>query len=142
MGSWQEHMRVGIDVIDDDHRELFSLVHEFDVLSRAGKSPIDPDAIGGVLERLQAYVTEHFEREETAQQEVGYEGYAENKRQHDELRTTLDKFLVRHRTGEWGDLQTAADGMRSFLSIWLKEHIMKTDRKMRGRILPWVRNRG
>ena len=92
-----------------------------------------------ILERLQAYVNDHFDREETAQREAGYDGYEENKRQHDELRHTLEKFLVKHRGGEWGDLKVATENMRSFLAIWLQEHIMKTDRKMRGRILPWVR---
>lgn len=142
MSGWQEHMRVGIDVIDDDHAELFALVHEFEVICAPGAGRLSAAAIGDVLERLQAYVAEHFEREETAQLEVNYEGYAENKRQHDELRHTLEKFLVKHRAGEWSDLALAAESMRSFLLVWLKEHIMKTDRKMRGRILPWVRRQG
>lgn len=139
MSSWQEHMRVGIDVVDDDHRELFALVQEFDAVSQAASGQVDAAEIGRILTRLQAYAYDHFEREETAQLEAKFEGYAENKRQHDELRHTLEKFLAKHHGGEWGDLKAATDNMRSFLAIWLSEHIMKTDRKMRGRILPWVR---
>jgi hemerythrin len=141
MASWQEHMRTGIDVVDDDHRELFALVGQFETASKTSSGQVDGAEIGRILERLQAYVTEHFEREETAQLETGYEGYAENKRQHDELCRTLEKFLDKHQRGEWGDLKVATESMRSFLSIWLSEHIMKTDRKMRGRILPWVRKK-
>lgn len=141
VATWQEHMRVGIDVVDDDHQELFALVRQFEEASKTASGQVDPAEIGHILERLQAYVHDHFEREETAQQEAGYEGYAENKRQHDELRATLEKFLVKHRAGDWGDLKVATENMRSFLAIWLQEHIMKTDRKMRGRILPWVRKR-
>jgi hemerythrin len=139
MSSWQEHMRVGIDVVDDDHRELFALVHQFDAASQAASGKVDPAEIGRILECLRTYVVEHFEREEMAQLEANFDGYAENKRQHDELCRTLEKFLAKHRSGEWGDLKAATDNMRSFLAIWLSEHIMKTDRKMRGRILPWVR---
>ncbi|EME71876.1 hemerythrin-like protein [Paramagnetospirillum caucaseum] len=134
-------MRVGIDVVDDDHQELFALVQEFETASKTSSGQVDGAEIGRILERLQAYVNDHFEREETAQLETGYEGYAENKRQHDELRHTLEKFIDKHRKGEWGDLKAATEHMRSFLAIWLQEHIMKTDRKMRGRILPWVRKR-
>ncbi len=141
MATWQEHMRVGIEVVDDDHQELFALVKEFEVASQKASGLVDADEIGRILERLQAYVHDHFEREETAQLECQYDGYAENKRQHDELRQTLEKFLAKHRSGEWGDLKVATESMRSFLAIWLQEHIMKTDRKMRGRILPWVRKR-
>ncbi|WP_141400490.1 bacteriohemerythrin [Magnetospirillum sp. 15-1] len=141
MATWQEHMRVGIDVVDDDHQELFALVREFETASQTASGQVDPVEIGRILERLQAYVNDHFEREETAQLEAGYEGYAENKRQHDELRHTLEKFMDKHRCGEWGDLKVATENMRSFLAIWLQEHIMKTDRKMRGRILPWVRKK-
>jgi hemerythrin len=141
MANWQEHMRVGIDVVDDDHQELFSLVQQFETACKTTSGQVDPAEIGRVLEQLQTYVHGHFEREETAQRETGYDGYEENKRQHDELRQTLEKFLVKHHNGEWGDLKVATENMRSFLVIWLQEHIMKTDRKMRGRILPWVRKR-
>lgn len=139
MATWQEHMRVGIDVVDDDHQELFALVHEFEVASKSASGQVDPARIGDILTRLQDYVNGHFEREETAQLEANYPGYAENKRQHDELKATLAKFLSKHDKGEWADLKVATENMRSFLAIWLQEHIMKTDRKMRGRILPWVR---
>jgi hemerythrin len=139
MATWQEHMRVGIDIVDDDHRELFALVHEFDAACKTASGQVDPVQIGDILARLQIYVNEHFAREEAAQLEVHYDGYAENKRQHDELKATLAKFQAKHSSGEWGDLKVATENMRSFLAIWLQEHIMKTDRKMRGRILPWVR---
>lgn len=139
MASWQEHMRVGIDVVDDDHQELFAIVKEFDVATQATGGSVDPVLIGDILGRLRVYVHEHFEREEEVQRECNYEGYAENKRQHDELRHTLEIFLDKHNRGEWADLKSATENMRGFLAIWLSEHIMKTDRKMRGRILPWVR---
>ncbi|MBI3444593.1 MAG: hemerythrin family protein [Magnetospirillum sp.] len=140
MANWQEHMRVGIDVVDDDHQELFAIVREFDMATQAAGGLVDSVLIGDILGRLQVYVHEHFDREEEAQRESRYEGYAENKRQHDELRHTLEIFLDKHKRGEWADLKQATEHMRSFLSVWLSEHIMKTDRKMRGRILPWVRN--
>jgi hemerythrin len=68
---------------------------------------------------------------------VGYDGYEENCRQHAELTRTLNAFVERFRADKTDDPRITAETMRSFLSVWISEHILKVDRKMRGRILPW-----
>ena len=131
-------MKVGIEVVEEDHRQLFALVQEFNSAAESQGGVVDGGQMGAILARLDAYVKEHFTREELLQVEAGFDGYEENKRQHDELTQTLAVFMEKYRTGGSGEAQVATDKMKSFLSVWLTQHILKTDMKMRGRILPWA----
>lgn len=131
-------MKVGIEAVDDDHRTLFVIIDEIDTqLGRDG--PVAPAALADILARLGSYVRIHFRREEEIQSEAGYEGLEENRRHHDELTRTLEAFdgRIRHDLDHGTDARAIARTMRSFLAVWVTEHVVKVDRKMRGRILPW-----
>jgi len=129
-------MKVGIEQIDDDHRGLFAILHELDIATHSGTA-VGAELLGDILSRMDAYARSHFAREEEIQREVGYEGYEENRRQHAELLRTLDAFIQRFNAEQEGDPRVTAETIRSFLLVWISEHIIKIDRKMRGRILPW-----
>lgn len=136
--GWYGAMKIGIDIIDDDHKQLFALVGEFNEAADAQGGAVNSAQMADILARLQDYVTDHFQREEQMQLEAKYDGYDENKRQHDELTRTLTAFIARHKSDGAGEAKTATREMRDFLSVWLSQHILKTDLKMRGRILPWA----
>lgn len=136
--GWYGAMKIGIDIIDDDHKQLFALVGEFNEAADAQGGEVSSAQMADILARLQDYVGDHFQREEQMQLEAKYDGYDENKRQHDELTRTLTAFIARHKSDGAGEAKTATREMRDFLSVWLSQHILKTDLKMRGRILPWA----
>ncbi|CCG42611.1 bacteriohemerythrin [Magnetospirillum molischianum] len=136
MGAWHDGMKVGIEQIDEDHRGLFSILHELDLAIHSGTF-VGTEALADILCRMEAYARIHFSREEETQREVGYEGYEENRRQHTELLRTLEAFILRFRAEQVDDPRVTAETIRSFLMVWISEHIVKVDRKMRGRILPW-----
>lgn len=136
--GWYGAMKIGIDIIDDDHKQLFALVGEFNEAADAQGGEVNSAQMADILARLQDYVSDHFQREEQMQLEAKYDGYDENKRQHDELTRTLTAFIARHKSDGAGEAKTATREMRDFLSVWLSQHILKTDLKMRGRILPWA----
>ncbi|WP_068491310.1 bacteriohemerythrin [Paramagnetospirillum marisnigri] len=140
MGSvWYGAMKIGIDIVDDDHKQLFALVHEFNAAADAQGGEVSGAQMAEILTRLQNYVADHFQREEQMQLEAKYDGYEENKRQHEELTRTLSAFIAKHKGGGAGaEARTATREMREFLGVWLSQHILKTDLKMRGRILPWA----
>jgi len=129
-------MKVGIEQIDDDHRGLFAILRELDLAIHAG-TEVGAGVLGDILTRMERYATEHFAREEEIQREVGYDGYEENRRHHIELLRTLNAFIQRFQTEQTDDPRVTAETIRSFLMVWISEHIVKVDRKMRGRILPW-----
>ncbi|MDO8607419.1 MAG: bacteriohemerythrin [Phaeospirillum sp.] len=136
--TWQKAMKVGIEVVDDDHRQLFALIQEFNAAAQAQGGAVDAGQMAAILTRLDAYVKGHFAREELLQVEAGYDGYEENKRQHDELTHTLAVFIEKFQSGGAGEAKAATEKMQAFLGVWLSQHILKTDMKMRGRILPWA----
>jgi len=129
-------MKVGIETVDEDHRVLFAMLGELESALGAGTTPQWTELID-ILNRLSAYARGHFQREEEIQREAGYEGLEENRRQHAELTRTLDAFAARLQADPATDIHLTAETMRSFLTVWVMEHILKVDRKMRGRILPW-----
>ncbi len=134
--GWYGGMKIGIDIIDDDHRRLFALIQEFNAAADAQGDTVSTAQMTDILTRLEAYVADHFQREEQMQLEAKYDGYEENKRQHEELTRTLGAFIAKHKND--GGSRTATHEMRDFLGIWWSQHILKTDLKMRGRILPWA----
>lgn len=136
VSRWHNGMKVGIETVDEDHRTLFAILGELDSALDAGTTPEWTELID-ILDRLGAYARNHFQREEEIQREVGYEGLEENQRQHAELTRTLDAFATRLKTDPSADIHLASEAMRSFLTVWVTEHVLKVDHKMRGRILPW-----
>lgn len=134
---WHDGLKVGIPQIDEDHRHLFSIMASLDEAIHADAA-VDPARIDLVLTQMAEYAGQHFAREEAIQLEVGFDGFEDNRRQHVELTLTLEAFIAKYRAGGLGEPVTAAEKILEFLTIWVEEHIIKTDLRMRGRILPWA----
>lgn len=67
--SWDESLRVGIDVIDEHHRYLFDLVNDLiDVVA----NKLGARELGRVLKALGQYVLVHFRAEESMMEQYGY----------------------------------------------------------------------
>jgi hemerythrin len=134
---WHDGLKVGIDQIDEDHRHLFSILAALDDLIHSGGA-VEPERVDAVLTQMAEYAGQHFAREEAMQEEVGFDGFGDNRRQHVELTLTLEAFIAKYRAGGLGKPTVAAEKILEFLTIWIEEHIIKTDLQMRGRILPWA----
>lgn len=136
MSLWHNGMKTGIEAVDEDHRTLFAMLEGLN-LALSDSSRVEWTLVIDLVERLSRYAQEHFWREEAIQEEVGYDGLDENRRQHQELLRTLTAFSTRLKHEPDTDPHRTAETMRSFLTVWVTEHIVKVDCKMRGRILPW-----
>jgi len=132
--QWREQMSVGIKSIDDDHRQLVTLVNQFEELAHqnADLNGRNESLVRTLLGQLQAYTAEHFQREERIQQEANYPGIKENAEHHRALTKEMQVMVDRYTQGssEGGKPLTAAD-MSAFLNSWLVNHIIKVDLKMR-----------
>lgn len=120
--EWSPEYSVGIRVIDNDHRELFDLVNQ---LHEGLESHTASTSITQTIDRLIRYVKEHFQREEGLMYEYGYPGLEAHRKKHNEfvwLVSAIRKIEI--------ECPHRLDGHKllSFLSTWLKSHIMKTDR--------------
>jgi hemerythrin len=134
--TWTDDLRVGIIDVDKDHRHLCAIVDEVEAASADGA--IDDVQLGKILIKLRDYARSHFAREELLQEEVGYDGLRENREQHRTLILDLNEFIASYLSGNLGDRVETTGRIRNFLRGWLVGHILKVDRSMRGRILPWA----
>ncbi len=132
--SWSKDLVIGNAEIDDDHRELISIVNEFAETAKNSGGEVGGTHIRHVLHCLQIYSQDHFAREEYVQAVAKYDGLEENKREHEVLTRTLADFIARFDAGTLGDTRASTDQMSEFLSNWLMGHVLKIDLKMRGKI--------
>jgi hemerythrin len=118
--SWQDDYRVGVPLIDQEHRYLFALINEFHDKHASG----DPHRqVILVLNRLVAYAEQHFQHEEALMKEYGYPRLAHQHELHEELYSSI--FALNERLSS-ETARVDADTLR-FLRHWLLGHILKED---------------
>lgn len=122
---WSEDLATGVQIIDDQHKELFSRINALLDACSVGRGK---EEVGKVLQFLEEYVASHFSEEETRMQQYGYPGQAYHKSQHDEFRANF------------ADLKKTfdAEGPGVFIVIktnrvvvdWLSAHIRRVDKAL------------
>jgi hemerythrin len=82
MVVWDDKYATGIQLIDNQHKELVSLTNE---LFRAcmDREVIQQEVFKETMKRMVDYVRFHFGAEQDLMQRVNYPDYAEHKKQHD-----------------------------------------------------------
>jgi hemerythrin len=126
---WTPRLTVNVDLIDDQHKELYSRMNRLiqAVLSGSGK-----DEVERMLSFLAEYTVFHFSEEERYMQRYRFPGYDTHRRAHVTLVEQVQNM------GE----QVRADGYSSELVTsvvtqlgdWISHHIQKMDMEM-GRYL-------
>jgi hemerythrin len=125
---WTEDLSVGVDEIDEQHRELFR---------RAGKlleglKKGEPEEIGGLIDFLHEYAVEHFGAEEEHMRNKRYPGYVRHKAEHDRFISDLLALAREHDRKGAGAFMALK--VSHWLVQWLKEHVSGTDAEL-GRFL-------
>lgn len=126
MFKWKEDFSVNVQMIDDQHKELFKLGTELYTLVSA-KDGIDRyDEIMVVIGRLSDYTVEHFDYEEGVMKDNNYDNFDEHKRQHDAFVSKIQSIKA-----EDVDVRQRKIGMDLivFVSNWIENHILVTDMK-------------
>jgi len=118
---WSDDYRVGVAVIDDDHRMLFRLVNRLHARLQAGAGE---DAVGEVLEGLADYVETHFAREERYMEECGYPDVVAHATKHRDLARTVRSLRTLYEDDPAGFPEGE---ILAFLKDWLTGHILKSD---------------
>jgi len=124
MVVWDEKYATGIELIDSQHKELFSLTNE---LFRACMG--DNEALKGVfmgtMERMVNYVRFHFGAEQQLLQRINYPGYQEHKKQHDKLVRDILDAVSAHNKGE----KFVANQFVRTMRDWILGHIAIADKQ-------------
>ena len=120
--EWSDRYSIGVEEIDNQHKELFS---RFNSLLSACKEGAGNMEVIRLLQFLGDYVTEHFSAEEKLQLACGYPDYNKHHLEHEKFKHQL------------ADLQgqLAAENSSLYLVIvtnkvlveWLVKHITQMD---------------
>jgi len=82
---WGSSYVTGIEVIDMQHRELVVLTNNLYHACLAGKEDVVGPVFKKTMDSLVKYVREHFSAEQVLLEKIGFPGYRDHKKLHDEL---------------------------------------------------------
>lgn len=120
---WREDFNVGIVMVDQQHRQLVSILNHLHEVMKNGSHPID---VQTVLSELTSYTRFHFTAEEKLMAECGYPAREEHIRKHRAMVARVGDFVEEMRFNS----ATTPPKLLNFLKEWLTRHILETDREM------------
>lgn len=120
--EWTEDLKVGIDLVDDQHKLLIQHLSDFSIALGSGK---EAGEILKTLGFLIDYTDFHFSAEVRYMEELGYPGRPHHVKQHEEFTSTLGNLVEDFE--EEGITKALADSIDTFLWNWLSNHIKTVD---------------
>jgi hemerythrin len=124
MGSWNGKYKVGIEIIDEQHKQLFNILDRcFEVLFKR-KDKDNYDDIIQILEELKDYAVYHFSTEENFMQKNNYTKFLSHKFAHDSFIEKINSFDPYNIDK---DQDKAVKEIFEFVSMWIKNHIIDID---------------
>ncbi len=126
MIKWSDDYLLGIDLIDEQHKELFRIaVDAYDLLKN--DFYIDKyDRVVKLIGELKQYAVFHFETEEKYMMEIGYKKFFSHKVIHNEFVEEVNEI----------DLEKMDENQEEYLASiiqfvvdWIEQHILKMDRQ-------------
>ncbi|NLL49526.1 MAG: hemerythrin family protein [Firmicutes bacterium] len=126
---WKEHYRVGSELIDTQHQELFKRVAAFiQVVQSDGPWEQRLEKVEETLVFMQHYVLIHFADEEQLQQEIGYPGFEKHRQIHENFKAEVQQFA---KTVELeGFDEEKVQEFSAKVMTWLIMHVGREDQKI------------
>lgn len=119
----------GIELIDQEHQELFRIIGEANNLIKNEFIPDKYDEIVHLLDELCHYTAIHFKDEENYMESIGYAGLPAQKAAHEAFVQRLGEMdLDRIDANQ----QETLEELIQFLTEWLINHILHSDKKIGG----------
>ncbi|MDI9441752.1 MAG: hemerythrin family protein [Firmicutes bacterium] len=126
---WKEHYRIGSELVDTQHQELFKRVENFIKVVQAGGSWEDRlEEVKTTLDFMQTYVIIHFNDEEELQREIGYPYLEEHARIHADFREEIHQFAKA--VEEEGFTEESMQELAAKVMTWLIMHVGREDQKI------------
>ncbi|HEX9242362.1 MAG TPA: bacteriohemerythrin [Anaeromyxobacter sp.] len=122
--QWTQALAVGVEEVDEQHRELFRRAERLIAALRGGeRAEVVP-----LLSFLEGYVVFHFEAEERLMRERRYPGLEAHAGAHKQFREAFAEMMARfHRAGPTALLALT---VHNWLSDWLRSHIGDLDQQL------------
>ena len=127
--QWQDRFNIGVEIVDQAHRRLFSIVQK--IMDLYLEKHEDRFACVEGIKYFKAYAIQHFAEEEAYMREIGYSGYPAHKRHHDRMKLetlpALEQALY--------ESDFSIEAVQRFIGVctgWLTGHIIMEDRAITG----------
>lgn len=128
--AFTEKYHTGIELVDNEHRRLFEIIHDTNDLIHAELLHDKYDEIMRLLAELRDYTEVHFRDEEALMERIHYPELDAQKRAH----TAFVERLVEIDLSELDDMddnqQEYLIDLIQFLAGWLINHILGSDKKI------------
>jgi len=125
--EWKEKYRVGIDIIDEQHKKLFETAGKIYDLLNNDIYTDKYDRIVELIYELKDYALYHFKTEEEYMQKIGYRKFLSHKVYHDD-------FVEKINSIDLESIDQDHDAylleMLEFVVNWIDEHILKNDKQI------------
>jgi hemerythrin len=121
--QWLPEYAIGVHQIDQEHQRLFAHADRMHQALLAGKGR---EILEALLAELIQYAGCHFAHEEQLMKRIGYPGYGEHRKEHEDLRARVAAMQERAAAGEL----TMTIEVMQFLMEWLKRHTIASDRRI------------
>lgn len=120
--KWDKRLETGIEIIDDQHRELFRRIDSLELSLYDGKPKVE---VVMMIEYLETYVEEHFDSEEDLMVRVAYPELNRHRQEHDQFRGIYTK--IRNEYDRKGSDSYLALDVDKEIRKWWESHILKSD---------------
>jgi hemerythrin len=121
--TWEEKYSMGIELIDNQHKELVVMINELYQACRTGYQTIDAAFIKTVRHMVE-YVRLHFDAEEKLMVKFTYPRYLQHKRQHEEMIKLVLNTISKYKIGR----KFVPNNFVRNLKDWVFSHIALHDK--------------
>lgn len=126
---WKKKYKIGVDLIDEQHQELFKRLGNFIQTVRSDKERAEKkEEVENTLEFMGEYVTTHFNAEEALQRKYNYPDYENHHQIHENFKSEIAEFQKEYQEKEYDE-----DFVMQFsgrLLTWLINHVALTDQDL------------
>jgi hemerythrin len=120
--QWKDDYKIGISVIDAQHKQLFLATNE---LSEAMTRGLTPAVIDNLLTQLEFYAIRHFQMEERYMREASYPDLPEEIEEHQYFTKRFSE--IKENFKQNGLTPDIVHSIQNELSLWLKDHVLGLD---------------
>lgn len=126
---WKERYKIGVDLIDDQHKELFSILSNF-IQTVQNDSPWEEkmEKAKETMFFMNDYVVKHFDEEEKYQEEINYPYIEEHKLAHAKFKEGIQDYVNIFNQG--GFTEEKMQEFSGKLMAWLIMHVGHMDQKI------------
>ncbi|MBP2659872.1 MAG: hemerythrin-like metal-binding protein [Firmicutes bacterium] len=125
MVKWEDKYSLGVESIDEQHKELFRIANRIYELLKNEMILDKYDHIMEIIDELKNYTVDHFKDEEEYMKSIGYKKFLSHKVAHTDFLDKMENIDVNKIDNGHNEYLLS---ILDFVCVWLIEHILKEDK--------------